>query len=422
MTSVVALATTLLVVSPAAATDYPSWNDVVAAKANTASTAAKVSDIQNLISGLQSEVDAAQAAADQAWAADQTAQNALSDGTRKAQQLADAAAAAQTASEESNKRAAALGAQFARSAGNDLTSQLMVSGDASDDLLYQLGTMSKLSQTSKGVFEKAAQDANTASSLSEQAAVAKSGLEALAAQADASLQSAVEAQRSVQGALLEQEQHQAELTVQLAALQDASITTEQQYQAGVEAEKQRQLAEQQAAQDAANAARAAAEAEAAAAQPAAQPSAPSSGSGGGSSSGGSSSGGSSSGGSSGGGSSAPSAPPQSFNGDDVVAYAEQYVGVVPYGWGANPDDSFGCDGLTQWVYGHFGISLPRLVSRQSAMGVRVSSPQAGDLVVWPGEHIGIYDGHGGVIHSPDWGRYVTHARGLWGSYYFVRIV
>jgi cell wall-associated NlpC family hydrolase len=117
-------------------------------------------------------------------------------------------------------------------------------------------------------------------------------------------------------------------------------------------------------------------------------------------------------------------PAQSYSGDAVVAYAEQFVGVVPYGYGANPNDSFGCDGLTQYVFGQFGISLPRLVSRQAAMGVRVSpqNAQAGDLVVWPGAHIGIYDGSGGVIHSPDWGRYVTHARGLWGSYYFVRLV
>jgi cell wall-associated NlpC family hydrolase len=75
------------------------------------------------------------------------------------------------------------------------------------------------------------------------------------------------------------------------------------------------------------------------------------------------------------------------------------------------------------VYKHFGRSLPRYVPTQAAQGIRVSSSdaRAGDAVVWSG-HIGIYDGHGGVIHSPDWGRYVTHASSLWGSYYFVRFL
>jgi cell wall-associated NlpC family hydrolase len=404
------LATTFLVSSPAAATDYPSWNDVQAAKASESAKQSQISEIQNLISGLQAEVDAAQAVANQAWEADQVAQNALAQGTRKAAELQAQATAATAEAELSSKRAAGLAAQFARSAGNDLTSHLMVSGGGSDDLLYQLGTMSKLSETSRGVFEKAKQDQNTATSLSEQAAVAQTELEALAAAADASLKSAVEAQKTVQSALLEQENHQAELTVQLAALEQNTITTEAQYQAGVEAERQRRIAEEQAAAAAAAAAQAAAAAEEAA--------------GGGSGGGGGGGESSSGGGGGGGGELAVSPPAQSYSGEAVVAYAEQFVGVVPYGWGANPNDSFGCDGLTQYVYGQFGIALPRLVSRQAAMGVPVSpqNAQAGDLVVWPGAHIGIYDGHGGVIHSPDWGRYVTHASGLWGSYYFVRLV
>jgi cell wall-associated NlpC family hydrolase len=116
-------------------------------------------------------------------------------------------------------------------------------------------------------------------------------------------------------------------------------------------------------------------------------------------------------------------PAASYSGSAVVAYAEQFVGVVPYGSGNNPNDSFSCDGLTQYVFGKFGVSLPRTVSAQAARGVRISpaDAQAGDLVVWPGSHIGIYDGNGGVIHSPTPGRKVTHAKGLWGSYQFFRV-
>ncbi|RFA13756.1 hypothetical protein B7R22_11725 [Subtercola boreus] len=115
----------------------------------------------------------------------------------------------------------------------------------------------------------------------------------------------------------------------------------------------------------------------------------------------------------------PSGP---YSGEAVVAFAQQFVGVVPYGAGASPDTSFGCDGLTQYVFGQFGIKLPRTVSNQAAMGTRISAAdaQAGDLMVYPIGHIGIYAGDGTMIDSPDWGRYVEH-RPVWGSYYFVRL-
>ncbi|GGF18618.1 C40 family peptidase [Subtercola lobariae] len=424
--------------SPAYATNYPSWNDVIAARSNAASTQDEMNQLQSLISGLQAEVDAAQAAADQAWAANQAAQDALSAGKAKADQLRQQATAAQTKADASRKQATALTAQFARSAGGgDLSMQLMIGGDKSNDLLYQLSAMSKLSETSKGIFTQATQDANDATSLSAQADTAEAALSTLAAASQASLNDAVSAQQQLKSALLEQDSHQAELTVQLDALTNTAITTEADYNAGVAAEQQRQLEAEQAAAAQAAAAQAAAAA-AAAANPGSSNSGSSnsgssnsnsgssnSGSSGNSGSSSGSSGGSSNG-NSGGGSSAPvnDAPTQAFDGNAVVAYAEQYVGVVPYSAGNTPSEGFGCDGFTQWVYGHFGISLPRLVSRQTAMGIRVSSSEvrAGDLVVWPNTHIGIYDGHGGVIHSPDWGRYVTHNPGLWGSYIFIRIV
>lgn len=117
-------------------------------------------------------------------------------------------------------------------------------------------------------------------------------------------------------------------------------------------------------------------------------------------------------------------PSSTYSGDAVVAYAEQFVGVVPYSAGASPEAGFMCDGLTQYVFGKFGVSLPRGVDHQAAQGVPIApaDARAGDVVVWPGQHIGIYDGHGGVIHSPNWGRKVTHANQLWGSYKFYRFL
>ncbi|MCU1481151.1 MAG: hypothetical protein JWQ19_1937 [Subtercola sp.] len=121
----------------------------------------------------------------------------------------------------------------------------------------------------------------------------------------------------------------------------------------------------------------------------------------------------------------PSGP---YSGQAVVDYAMQFVGKVPYGAGASPDTSFGCDGLTQYVFGQFGISLPRTVSRQAALGTRIApeDAQPGDLMIYPIGHVGIYAGVDSttgrqmMIHSPDWGRCVEYDP-VWGSYYFVRL-
>ncbi|QWT23906.1 C40 family peptidase [Subtercola sp. PAMC28395] len=115
----------------------------------------------------------------------------------------------------------------------------------------------------------------------------------------------------------------------------------------------------------------------------------------------------------------PSGP---YSGAAVVAYAMQFVGVVPYGSGASPDTSFGCDGLTQYVFKQFGINIPRTVSNQAAAGTRVSAADAqpGDLMIYSIGHVGIYAGNGMMIDSPDWGRFVEY-RPQWGSYYYVRL-
>src|ERR1700710_2419844 len=102
--------------SPVYAANYPSWNDVVAARSNAAATQQEVGQLQSLIAGLQTEVDAAQAAADKAWNENQAAQDALNAGKLKADQLRQQASAAQAKADASRKQATALTAQFARSA------------------------------------------------------------------------------------------------------------------------------------------------------------------------------------------------------------------------------------------------------------------------------------------------------------------
>jgi cell wall-associated NlpC family hydrolase len=102
----------------------------------------------------------------------------------------------------------------------------------------------------------------------------------------------------------------------------------------------------------------------------------------------------------------PAAGQQAANGTtgaDIVADARRYLGV-PYVFGGTTSAGLDCSGLVQRVYGDLGISLPRLVSGQSTIGVSVPSladAQPGDLIVCNGgEHIVIYAGNGKILQAP----------------------
>jgi len=97
----------------------------------------------------------------------------------------------------------------------------------------------------------------------------------------------------------------------------------------------------------------------------------------------------------------------------VVMLAWRAVGM-PYRWGgSSPRGGFDCSGLTRWVYGHVGISLPHYSVAQWRYGRRVArrALRAGDLLFLSGlGHVGIYLGHGAVIHAPRPGARVRFER------------
>ncbi|MBV2355577.1 C40 family peptidase [Streptomyces sp. J2-1] len=87
----------------------------------------------------------------------------------------------------------------------------------------------------------------------------------------------------------------------------------------------------------------------------------------------------------------------------AVAAARTALGR-PYVWGANGPTGFDCSGLMQWSYAHAGVQLPRTSQEQRSAGRRVplSEARPGDLVVYRSDasHVGMYVGHGQVIHAP----------------------
>lgn len=89
----------------------------------------------------------------------------------------------------------------------------------------------------------------------------------------------------------------------------------------------------------------------------------------------------------------------------VVKFAKKQL-RSPYKYAGNsPKEGFDCSGLVVYVYGHFGLQLPRNSSAQANFGRNISMKKAkpGDLIFFTGKDAGKERiGHVGII---------THAAG-----------
>ncbi len=97
----------------------------------------------------------------------------------------------------------------------------------------------------------------------------------------------------------------------------------------------------------------------------------------------------------------------SFN-QKAATYVKTFIKAVPYDYGGtSPSTGFDCSGLTKYVYGHFGKSIPRTADDQFRHFHRESKGAAwgGDLVFFhetsdPNSyvyHVAIYEGGNKVV-------------------------
>lgn len=88
-------------------------------------------------------------------------------------------------------------------------------------------------------------------------------------------------------------------------------------------------------------------------------------------------------------------------GQQVAAYALQFVGNKYVYGGTSLTNGADCSGFTLAVYANFGVSLPHSAKAQNKKGANVGSIDnaiPGDLVYYSG-HIGIYIGDGKIVHA-----------------------
>lgn len=94
----------------------------------------------------------------------------------------------------------------------------------------------------------------------------------------------------------------------------------------------------------------------------------------------------------------------------VVQSARDHVGV-PYVWGGTSSNGWDCSGAMQWLWGQYGVQLPRISAQQAMAGKRITQDQArpGDLVAFnngtrnggpQAEHIAMYLGGGLIFEAP----------------------
>ncbi len=220
---------------PAIAATYPSWDELQAAKANTAAGAAAVEQVTALIAELEANVAFTRAEAERRTDELFLAQQKYDEAVLRADQIqaqADASAAEAVAAESN---AGQVAAQLYRSGGSDVGVNLFLdagNAKATDTLLSKLGNMEKMVERTSSIYDRAQEKQNTAEALSGQAEVAQGEREKLRIAAEAALVAAQEAQAAAEAALAESQAKKIELDAQLAFLKDAEAKTTAAYEEG----------------------------------------------------------------------------------------------------------------------------------------------------------------------------------------------
>ncbi|MBC7517871.1 MAG: M23 family metallopeptidase [Microbacteriaceae bacterium] len=239
----------LMANSSASALEYPSWEEVLVARASEASTQTLLATIQGQLQNLTEETDRATALAQTRGREFEAADDAFQNAAFKAGRLRDQAVAADKTAAASRAAAGQMISYRARAGGPDLTAVLLTRDQDAAELLDRLEFTSKVTDASSSIFTKATQDGNLARSRTQQAQRVTIETERLKTIATSALQQAQAASDAAAAALLAQNQASTELTAQLAVLTSERTTAEADYAFGVAAR-----AAAQAAADAAQAA------------------------------------------------------------------------------------------------------------------------------------------------------------------------
>jgi hypothetical protein len=238
--AVAAVAIPLVTAAPARADDYPSWDEVQAAKANAAAAQAEYAKIASLIDGLQQAAQAAAADELKKQFEYTQAKDALDAQTAKLDTINQQVTSAQKDATQAKTQYGKLASQLYISGGGSLTAKLLLDNGTSDNLLDQLGSMSQLTGHISQLQTYAKQ--NIVTSLQAQAKQAEDIRVGLEQDADSKYKAAQAAKAAADSALAAEQAQGAVLQAQAATLNAQAAQLDAQRRAGLARDSQNQSA------------------------------------------------------------------------------------------------------------------------------------------------------------------------------------
>lgn len=226
------------VLGPAfAVPDYPSWEEVEAAKDDVEEKEKLIEELEGYLAELGAELDELNTIALIKNEEYNQAVEEVNILTRRVEQLKQEVA---NATEEAESVRLQLGQMAARmyregAIGNS-SLELFFNPDSADDLLYQLGTQEIIASRTETIYQRSLDKQANAESLAQELEAAEAELEEKRVEAEQALQEAQDAAAAVQAKVDENEALNAEMVRQLAELRDTAEELERQRAEGLAAE------------------------------------------------------------------------------------------------------------------------------------------------------------------------------------------
>jgi len=207
----------------------PTWAEVQQAKHNAAAKAAEVKRIEGALASLESRAAALGAAAIKAEAAYEAAEAQVKAAQQALASLQQQAAEAEKKAEAARRTAGSVATQLYRS--GDPTLSVWLSGTHSGSLLYRLGALSQIGDSSAALLRQAVADERAAAALGGQAKAQAVIRDQLAAKARQLSDRAKAAQAAADRQVAATKARTATLRAQLRSLQATSSALQASYAA-----------------------------------------------------------------------------------------------------------------------------------------------------------------------------------------------
>jgi cell wall-associated NlpC family hydrolase len=222
------------VVGPAwAVPDYPSAEEVAAAKKKVSEKKAMISRLEKIILGLSAEADALATTAQLKAEIYNQAKDAVDAVASKVKSLQGQVDAATAEANQAQQQLGQLAAQMYRNGAGGTSLNLFLNAQKADDLLYQLGASEKVAQQSDELYKKSIAKQQYAQSLADELAVAKEELATKAAAAQSAFDEAQSASNAMQAKVNENKALNRTFYAQLATLKNTSAELERQRAEGL---------------------------------------------------------------------------------------------------------------------------------------------------------------------------------------------